>query len=170
MPPCSALSSLCCADPGLAAHRRHQRGVVYLQRHLVGLLFLVYHPAAAPHVWPLCVILLLAGLTALYFYPEGLLAFVLPLWITLPVASWIRNDGLNLHFVVIWSVFTLILICGRFILLSWFDEAWRRNQQNQLLISRLDALAHQDPLTKTANRRKMEVVLENAVEQKKPSR
>jgi len=121
-----------------------------------------------PHVWPLCVILLLAGLTALYFYPEGLLAFVLPLWITLPIASWIRNDGLNLHFVVIWSVFTLILICGRFILLSWFDEAWRRNQQNQLLISRLDALAHQDPLTKTANRRKMEVVLENAVEQKKP--
>ena len=120
-----------------------------------------------PHVWPLCVILLLAGLTALYFYPEGLLAFVLPLWITLPVASWIRNDGLNLHFIVIWSVFTLILICGRFILLSWFDEAWRRNQQNQLLISRLDALAHQDPLTKTANRRKMEVVLENAVEQKK---
>lgn len=61
-----------------------------------------------PHVWPLCVILLLAGLTALYFYPEGLLAFVLPLWITLPIASWIRNDGLNLHFVVIWSVFTLI--------------------------------------------------------------
>jgi hypothetical protein len=47
------------------------------------------------------------------FYPEGLLAFVLPLWITLPVASWILNDGLNLHFVVIWSVFTLILICGR---------------------------------------------------------
>lgn len=120
-----------------------------------------------PHVWPLCVILLLAGLTALYFYPEGLLAFVLPLWITLPIASWMRNDGLNLHFVVIWSVFSLILICGRFILLSWFDEAWRRNQQNQLLISRLDALAHQDPLTKTANRRKMEVVLENAVEQKK---
>jgi hypothetical protein len=93
---------------------------------------------------------------------------VLPLWITLPV-SWILNDGLNLHFVVIWSVFTLILICGA-ILLSWFDEAWRRNQQNQLLILRLDALAHQDPLTKTANRRKMEVVLENAVEQKKPSR
>lgn len=129
-------------------------------------LFITY--LLLPHVWPLCVILLLAGLTALYFYPEGLLAFVLPLWITLPVASWILNDGLNFHFVIIWSVFTLILICGRFILLSWFDEAWRRNQQNQLLISRLDALAHQDPLTKTANRRRMEVVLENAVEQKKP--
>ncbi|HFV9236922.1 membrane-associated sensor domain-containing protein [Enterobacter mori] len=120
-----------------------------------------------PHVWPLCVILLLAGLTALYFYPKGLLAFVLPLWIALPVASWMLNGGINIHFIVIWSVFSLILICGRFILISWFDEAWRRNQQNQLLISRLDALAHQDPLTNTANRRKMEVVLENAVEQKK---
>lgn len=120
-----------------------------------------------PHVWPLCVILLLAGLTALYFYPKGLLAFVLPLWVTLPVASWMLNGGINIHFIVIWSVFSLILICGRFILISWFDEAWRRNQQNQLLISRLDALAHQDPLTNTANRRKMEVVLENAVEQKK---
>ena len=107
-------------------------------------------------------------MTALYFYPEGLLAFVLPLWVTLPVASWMLNGGINIHFIVIWSVFSLILICGRFILISWFDEAWRRNQQNQRLISRLDALAHQDPLTKTANRRKMEVVLENAVEQKKP--
>lgn len=120
-----------------------------------------------PHVWPLCAILLLAGLTALYFYPRGLLAFVIPLWVTLPVASWVLNDGVNLHFAAVWTVFTLILLCGRFILISWFDEAWRRNQQNQLLISRLEALAHQDPLTQTANRRKMEVVLENAVEQKK---
>ena len=30
-----------------------------------------------PHVWPLCAILLLAGLTALYFYPEGLLSFMM---------------------------------------------------------------------------------------------
>ena len=121
-----------------------------------------------PHVWPLCAILLLAGLTALYFYPEGLLSFMLPLWLTLPVASWMLNDGVNIRFATIWIVFTLILICGRFILLSWFDEAWRRNQQNQLLISRLDALAHQDPLTKTANRRAMENVLNNAVDQGKP--
>ncbi len=63
-----------------------------------------------PHVWPLCVILLLSGLTALYFYPEGLLSFVLLLWLTLPVASWVLNDGLNLRFVTIWSVFTLIML------------------------------------------------------------
>lgn len=120
-----------------------------------------------PHVWPLCVILLMAGTSALYFYPRGLLSFALPLWLTLPVASWVLNERLSIRFVTVWTVFTLILICGRYILLSWFDEAWRRNQQNQLLISRLAALAHQDPLTQTANRRAMEVVLENAVEQKK---
>ena len=75
-----------------------------------------------PHVWPLCVILLLSGLTALYFTRRDY-SFVLPLWLTLPVASWVLNDGLNLRFVTIWSVFTLIMLCGRFILLSWFDEA-----------------------------------------------
>lgn len=120
-----------------------------------------------PHAWPIFVILLLAGMTALYFHPAGLLAFVLPLWVALPVASLTLNHGVNLRFAVVWGVFTLILVCGRFILLSWFEEAWRRNQQNQLLISRLDALAHQDPLTRTANRRAMELVLENAVEQGK---
>jgi len=121
-----------------------------------------------PHAWPMFVVLVLAGMTALYFHPAGLLAFVVPLWIALPVASIALNQGVNLRFGVVWLVFTLILVCGRFILLSWFEEAWRRNQQNQLLISRLDALAHQDPLTKTANRRAMELVLENAVEQGKP--
>lgn len=120
-----------------------------------------------PHAWPMFITLLMAGMTALYFYPAGLLCFILPLWLSLPIASMTLNHGVNIRFAGVWGVFTLILICGRFILLSWFEEAWRRNQQNQLLISRLDALAHQDPLTKTANRRSMELVLENAVEQKK---
>jgi len=120
-----------------------------------------------PHAWPIFVILLLAGMTALYFHPPGLLSFVLPLWIALPVASFMLNHEVNLRFAVVWGVFTLILLCGRFILLSWFEEAWRRNQQNQRLILRLDALAHLDALTQTANRRAMETVLENAVEQKK---
>ncbi|MDV0594509.1 MULTISPECIES: GGDEF domain-containing protein [Enterobacter] len=120
-----------------------------------------------PHAWPIFVILILAGMTALYFHPSGLLSFVSPLWIALPVSSFILNQGINIRFAVLWAVFTLILICGRFILLSWFEEAWRRNQQNQRLILRLDALAHLDALTQTANRRAMETVLENAVDQKK---
>jgi diguanylate cyclase (GGDEF)-like protein len=120
-----------------------------------------------PHAWPIFVVLLLAGMTALYFYPSGLLAFVIPLWLSLPVSSIALNQSVNLRFAVIWLVFTLILICGRYILLSWFEEAWRRNQQNQRLILRLDALAHLDALTQTANRRAMETVLENAVDQNK---
>ncbi|QLR43078.1 GGDEF domain-containing protein [Enterobacter sp. RHBSTW-00994] len=119
-----------------------------------------------PHAWPLCVILLLTGMTALYFDSAGLLSFVSPLWFTLPIASVALNQGINIRFAVVWVVFTLILVFGRFILLRWFEEAWRRNQQNQLLISRLDALAHLDPLTETANRRAMESVLEHAVTQR----
>lgn len=126
------------------------------------------HDIQIAHPWPIFVTLLMAGMTALYFYPTGLLAFIVPLWLTMPVASMAQNHGINIRFAGVWAVFTLILVCGRFILLSWFEEAWRRNQQNQRLISRLDALAHLDPLTKTANRRAMEVVLENAVEQNKP--
>lgn len=120
-----------------------------------------------PHAWPLCSILILTAVTALYFYPAGLLASVLPLWFTLPVASVEFNHGFNARFMAVWVIFTLILIFGRFILLRWFDEAWQRNQQNLLLIARLDALAHQDPLTETANRREMENVLESAVSQGK---
>ena len=66
---------------------------------------------------------------------------MLPLWLTLPVASWVLNDGLNLRFVTIWSVFTLIMLCGRFILLSWFDEAAAESAKPAVDLG-LDALAH----------------------------
>jgi diguanylate cyclase (GGDEF)-like protein len=60
-------------------------------------------------------------------------------------------------------IFTLILIYGRYMLQGWFNEAWLRFQENQLLISRLDTLAHQDVLTGTANRRALEDHLHHAV-------
>jgi len=155
--------------------------IVMAWRHIVGISivlfvcslmwamcgFLLIAVAQFPHAWPIFVALLLSGMAALYFHPLGLLSFVLPLWLALPVASIALNHEVSLRFAVPWTVFTLILICGRFILLSWFEEAWRRNQQNQRLILRLDALAHLDALTQTANRRAMETVLENAVDQKK---
>ncbi|MFJ3347739.1 membrane-associated sensor domain-containing protein [Enterobacter bugandensis] len=125
------------------------------------------HDVQLPHPWPIFVTLQMAGMAALYFHPAGFLSFLIPLWVVMPVASVAQNHGINIRFLGLWIVFTLIIVCGRFILMSWFEEAWRRNQQNQRLISRLDALAHQDPLTKTANRRAMELVLENAVEQGK---
>ncbi len=129
--------------------------------------FLLIAVVQIPHAWPIFTVLLLAGMAALYFHLSGLLSFILPLWLALPAASIVLNHEVSLRFAVPWGVFTLILVCGRFILLSWFEEAWRRNQQNQRLILRLEALAHLDALTQTANRRAMETVLENAVEQKK---
>ncbi|URO01498.1 GGDEF domain-containing protein [Leclercia adecarboxylata] len=118
-----------------------------------------------PFAWPLCTTLLMTSLAALYFYPVGLVCYTLPLWIAMPVASAVLNQGISMRFLVVWLIFTAILVYGRFILLRWFDEAWLRHQQNQALIARLDALAHQDPLTATANRRAMESVLMQAVEQ-----
>ena len=150
-----------------APHPRRQRRFVYVQSAVVDKLLLVYQRVTSSASRPIFVTLLMAGMTALYFHPVALLCFTVPLWISLPVASMLLNQEINYRFAGLWVVFTVILVCGRYILLSWFEEAWRRNQQNQRLISRLDALAHQDPLTKTANRRAMELVLENAVEQGK---
>lgn len=120
-----------------------------------------------PFSWPLTTILMLTALSALYFYPRGLLAYLLPIWVTLPLASYFLNQSININFMVFWLIFTLVLICGYFVLRRWFDEAWRRNQQNKMLIARLDALAHQDALTGTANRRALENLLSQACGQNK---
>lgn len=120
-----------------------------------------------PFAWPLCTTLLLTALAALYFYPPALLCYGVPLWVAMPAASIALNQGINFRFVMVWLIFSLILVYGRFILVRWFDEAWYRQQQNQALIARLDALAHQDPLTGTANRRAMEKMLGNAISQGK---
>ena len=120
-----------------------------------------------PFAWPLCTILLLTAMAALYFHPQGLLCVALPIWLTMPVASVALNQGVRVNFFISWLIFTVILVYGRTILLRWFEEAWQRMRENQLLIARLDALAHQDPLTETANRRAMESVLESAISQQK---
>lgn len=115
-----------------------------------------------PFAWPLSVILMLTALSALYYHPPSLLAFLIPLWITALIASFQLNQGLNIRFFVIWLILTAILIYGRQILLRWFNEAWFRYQQNQTLVAHLEVIANQDPLTGTANRRAMEHYLEQA--------
>lgn len=121
-----------------------------------------------PFAYPLGIILLLTATAALYFYPAGLLCYLLPLWLAMPVASFQLNQSINHRFAIIWLIFTLILLYGRYILLRWFNEAWQRYEQNQQLISRLDLLAHQDALTATANRRALEQHLAQAISQQRP--
>lgn len=121
-----------------------------------------------PIAYPLGTILLLTAMAALYFYPQALLTYVLPLWLSLPFASYQLNNGMNTRFALIWLILTLILLYGRYMLMRWFNEAWWRYEQNQLLISRLDMLAHQDGLTATANRRALENHLSEAMTQQRP--
>lgn len=49
-------------------------------------------------------------------------------------------------------------------MLRWFEEAWIQNSYNNQLINRLDALAHRDPLTGIANRRAMNSILHDAMD------
>ncbi|EOX8515244.1 GGDEF domain-containing protein [Salmonella enterica] len=121
-----------------------------------------------PFAWPLSVILMLTALAALYYYPPALLLFIIPLWLTALLASVQLNQNVNIRFLLVWLTLTAILIYGRFILQRWFDEAWRRYQENRMLIARLDVMAHQDALTGTANRRSMESFLEDALCQAVP--
>ncbi|MBJ2064333.1 GGDEF domain-containing protein [Serratia odorifera] len=121
-----------------------------------------------PFSYPLTIILMLTALGALYFYPKGLLLFLLPIWLTCLMASVKLNAGLNMRFVIIWLLLAFILLYGRYILLHWFNENWQRYQDNRLLISRLETMANQDALTETANRRAMEHHLAVAAERQRP--
>ncbi|MFO6296815.1 GGDEF domain-containing protein [Rahnella selenatireducens] len=123
---------------------------------------------ALPIAYPLAIILMLTALAGLYFYPRGLLLSVFPLWITVLAANITLYSEIYVRFFVIWVLFTLILIYGRQILQRWFNENWERHQDNLLLITRLETIANQDPLTETANRRAMEVHLNMAINRNVP--
>lgn len=121
-----------------------------------------------PFAFPLSVTLLLSTVVALYFHLSLLLCFVLPLWFMSFSASLYINQGINARILLIWGGCTLIFIYSRWLLVRWFNEAWQRYNENQLLVSRLDTMAHQDALTQTANRRALEDHLQHAVAQQIP--
>lgn len=148
-----------------------RKKVLYIQQLLVILSLLwswccFYFIAhwTLPFAYPLCVLLMLSAVVALYFHTPSLLAFITPLWFSIPLASLVLNQHVNVHFAVIWSLFSLALYGGRLILLRWFEEAWQQNKYNNQLINRLDALAHRDPLTGIANRRAMNSILHDAID------
>lgn len=121
-----------------------------------------------PFAFPVSVTLLLSNVIALYFQLSFLLCFVVPLWLVSFSASLYLNHGVNARIALIWGGCTLIFIYSRWLLVRWFNEAWLRYDENLLLISRLDTLAHQDGLTQTANRRALEDHLQHAVAQQIP--
>ena len=107
---------------------------------------------ALPFAWPLLVILLTTGLTALYHHWPGIIAFMLPLWGTALLAGIQIHYHAEIRFLILWTIFTAILLYGRRILQRWYDEAWDTHQENMQLIQRLESIANQDALTGTASR------------------
>ncbi|HHI2542795.1 TPA: GGDEF domain-containing protein [Klebsiella quasipneumoniae] len=123
---------------------------------------------ALPFAWPLLVILLTTGLTALYHHWPGIIAFMLPLWGTALLAGIQIQYHAEIRFLILWTIFTAILLYGRRILQRWYDEAWDTHQENMQLIQRLESIANQDALTGTANRRALNAYLAEIWQQNTP--
>ncbi|HFK6575437.1 TPA: GGDEF domain-containing protein [Klebsiella pneumoniae] len=121
-----------------------------------------------PFAWPLLVILMTTGLTALYHHWPGITAFMLPLWVTALLAGIQLHYHTEIRFLILWAIFTAILLYGRRILQRWYDEAWDTHQENMQLIQRLESIANQDALTGTANRRALNAYLAAIWQQKTP--
>lgn len=121
-----------------------------------------------PFAYPFSVMLMLSAMAALYVFPLTLFLFIVPILGALLLASLHLNQGINSHFLLIWLFFSLILISGSLLLQRWFTMAWQRHSDNQLLISRLEMLAHQDALTGVANRRVLDDYLALMLSQQKP--
>ena len=123
---------------------------------------------ALPFAWPLLVILLTTGLTALYHHWPGIIAFMLPLWGTALLAGIQIHYHAEIRFLILWAIFTAILLYGRRILQRWYEEAWDTHQENMQLIQRLESIANQDALTGTANRRALNAYLAEIWQQNTP--
>ncbi len=122
-----------------------------------------------PFAWPLLVILMTTGLTALYHHWPGITAFMLPLWVTALLAGIQLHYHTEIRFLILWAIFTAILLYGRRILQRWYDEAWdTHGEENMQLIQRLESIANQDALTGTANRRALNAYLAAIWQQKTP--
>ena len=121
-----------------------------------------------PFAWPLLVILMTTGLTALYHHWPGITAFMLPLWGTALLAGIQIHYHAEIRFLILWTIFTAILLYGRRILQRWYDEAWDTHQENMQLIQRLESIANQDALTGTANRRALNAYLAEIWQQNTP--
>ncbi|OSZ21322.1 GGDEF domain-containing protein [Klebsiella quasipneumoniae] len=121
-----------------------------------------------PFAWPLLVILMTTGLAALYHHWPGIIAFLLPLWGTALLAGLQIHPHTEVRFLILWGIFTAILLYGRRILKRRYDEAWNTHQENMRLIQRLESIANQDALTGTANRRALNAYLAEIWQQKTP--
>ncbi|MGB6189409.1 MAG: membrane-associated sensor domain-containing protein [Aeromonas molluscorum] len=109
--------------------------------------------------------LLLVGLISFYPMSQVLYGFCLPILVSLisqilinvVAFPWLFGSGM--------LILLILLETGRRMLTSWFVLAVDREYEQELMLKRLDAMAHQDPLTGIANRRHFDIASKEAIAQ-----
>jgi diguanylate cyclase (GGDEF)-like protein len=138
---------------------------------LVGLYWaVVFHymlasDAQQQMVFPLFCMLIFTALIALYPTMPVLYSFIAPLWLSLFIHLIFRDNTIPVLEVAAILIASTLFETGRIMLSRWFVLSIRRECDNQLLVSKLDNLAHYDPLTGVANRRQLDNQLEQLIAQ-----
>lgn len=113
----------------------------------------------------LAAMLLLLGLIALYPVSRVLYGFCLPILFGLASMMLIKTVISPLAFITGLLLLLVIIETGRRMLKSWFVLAVHREYEQERILKRLDAMAHQDPLTRIANRRYFDEASKAAIAQ-----
>jgi diguanylate cyclase (GGDEF)-like protein len=116
-------------------------------------------------VFPLFCMLIFTALIALYPSTPILYSFTAPLWLSLFVHLVFLRTTIPILEVAAMIIASGLFESGRIMLNRWFVLSVRRECDNALLVSKLDDLAHNDPLTGVANRRQLDSQLEQLIAQ-----
>jgi len=114
-------------------------------------------------IFPFAALLLFTALISLYFDPKVLLSFIIPVWLTILVATLFHPSQITVLSALQWILLAGLIESGRRILNRWFILALRREHENADLIQQLSQLASKDPLTGLANRRAVEARMDHEI-------
>lgn len=114
-------------------------------------------------IFPFAALLLFTALISLYFDPKVLLSFIIPVWLTILVATLFHPSQITVLSALQWILLAGLIESGRRILNRWFILALRREHENADLIQQLSQLASKDPLTGLANRRAVEAQMDHEI-------
>ncbi|CAM3736012.1 GGDEF domain-containing protein [Rahnella victoriana] len=127
--------------------------------------FMLISDAQQQLVFPLFCMLIFTALIALYPTMPILYSFTSPLWFSLFFHLILLKPDIPILEIAAMVVASVLFETARIMLSRWFVLSVRRECDNQLLVSKLDNLAHYDPLTGVANRRQLDNQLEQLIAQ-----
>lgn len=127
--------------------------------------FMLATDALQQLVFPLFCMLMFTALIALYPVMPVLYSFTAPLWLSLFFHLIFQHVDVPIFEVAAMLIASVLFESGRIMLSRWFILSVRRECDNAMLVSKLDNLAHNDPLTGVANRRQLDHQLEQLISQ-----